>query len=89
MLLGERDEESDVYEMTRQQAEDEALRRWTDLHESQRRTHEQAETFAAHLEVELDFYTVTSKHRLISAWLIREIEATRRLEREAMQAIAA
>lgn len=78
-----------MYEMNRQQAEDEALRRWYDLHESQRETYEQAEAFATHLEVELDFYTVTSKHRLISAWLIRALAADRRLEREAMQAIAA
>ena len=78
-----------MYELTRQQAEDEALRRWYDLHESQRETYEQAESFASHLEVELDFYTVTSKHRLISAWLIRELASARRLEREAMRAVAA
>lgn len=75
--------------MTRLEAETEALRRWYDLPESQRQTFEQAEAIATNLEIELDFYTVTSKHRLISAWLIREICATRRLERDAMEAIAA
>jgi hypothetical protein len=75
--------------MTRQQAEHEALRRWNDLPEMQRQTFEQAESLAANLEIELDFYTVTSKHRLISAWLIREICAARRLERDALEAIAA
>ncbi len=78
-----------MHELTRQQAEEEALRRWYDLHESQRETYDQAEAFASHLEVELDFYTVTSKHRLIAAWLIREIATGKRLEREAMQYVAA
>ena len=78
-----------MYEMTRQQAEAEALRRWYDLPELQRQTFEQAETIAANLEIELDFYCVTSKHRLISAWLIREICAERRLARDAIEALAA
>jgi hypothetical protein len=80
---------SSMYEMTRQQAEAEALRRWNDLPEIQRQTFEQAETLAANLEIELDFYCVTSKHRLISAWLIRQICAERQLERAAMEALAA
>ena len=80
---------SSMYEMTRQQAEAEALRRWNDLPEIQRQTFEQAETLAANLEIELDFYCVTSKHRLISAWLIRQICAERQLERVAMEALAA
>lgn len=78
-----------MHEMTRQQAETEALRRWNDLPEIQRQTFEQAEALAANLEIELDFYCVTSKHRLISAWLIRQICAERQLERAAMEAIAA
>lgn len=78
-----------MYELNRQEAEQEALRRWYDLHESQRQTYDQAEAFAGNLEVELDFYTVTSKQRLIAAWLIRDIATARRLERDAMQAVAA
>jgi hypothetical protein len=78
-----------MYEMTRLEAEAEALRRWNDLPEIQRQTFEQAESIAANLEIELDFYCVTSKHRLISAWLIRQICAERQLERAAMDAIAA
>ena len=75
--------------MTRQQAEQEALRRWYDLHPSQRETYEQAEIFAGHLEVELDFYTVSSKHRLIAAWLSREIAGARNVKRAAAMSAAA
>ena len=41
------------------------------------------------LDHELDFYTVTSRQRLIAAWLIREITNVRRLEREARAAARA
>ncbi len=78
-----------MFQLTRHQAEQEALRRLYDLHPSQRETYDKAEVFAGHLEVELDFYTVSSKHRLIAAWLIREIASARNLERAAMQAVAA
>ena len=53
------------------------------------RTAERLKKIAANLEIELDFYCVTSKHRLISAWLIREICAERRLARDAVEALAA
>ncbi len=59
--------------ISKQDAEREAIRRWYALPANLRQTYEDAEIYASHLERELDFYTVTSKQRLIEAWLIREI----------------
>jgi hypothetical protein len=69
--------------MTKQEAELEALRRWYLLPEHLRDSFEHAEAYAMRLDQELDFFTVTSRQRLIAAWLIREITTTRRLMREA------
>jgi hypothetical protein len=69
--------------MTKQEAEQEAIRRWYLLPEHLRDSYDHAEAYALRLEHELDFYTVTSRSRLIAAWLIREIATVRRLEREA------
>jgi hypothetical protein len=75
--------------MTKQEAEQEAIRRWYLLPEHLRDSFEHAEAYAVRLEHELDFYTVTSRQRLIAAWLIREIATARRLEREARAAATA
>ena len=75
--------------MTKQEAEQEAIRRWYLRPEHLRDSFEHAEAYAMRLEHELDFYCVTSRQRLIAAWLIREICAVRRLEREAHAAASA
>ena len=75
--------------MTKQEAEAEVIRRWYLLPEDQRESYEQAESYALRLDDEMDFYTVTERRRLIAAWLIREVSATKRLEREARMAAQA
>ncbi len=75
--------------MTKQEAEQEVIRRWRLLPEHQRESYEQAEAYASRLDEELDFDTVTERRRLIAAWLIREVSQTRRLEREARLAAQA
>lgn len=75
--------------LTRQEAEQEVIRRWYLLGEHERQTYEQAEAYAVRLDAELDFPTVTERRRLIAAWLIREICNARRLEREARLAAEA
>lgn len=69
--------------MTKQEGEREAIRRWYLLPDHQRESYEQAEAYALRLDAELDFPTVTSRRRLIAAWLIREVTNRRRLAREA------
>jgi hypothetical protein len=69
--------------MTKQEAEQEAIRRWYLLPEHLRDSYEHAEAYALRLDHELDFPTITSRSRLIAAWLIREVTNTRRIEREA------
>ena len=76
-------------QMTKQEAEQEAIRRWYLLPEHLRDSFEHAEAYATRLDHELDFYTVTSRQRLIAAWLIREITNVRRREREARAAARA
>jgi len=79
----------EVSQMTTQDAEQEAIRRWYLLPEHLRDSFDHAEAYATRLDHELDFYTVTSRQRLIAAWLIREITNVRRLEREARAAARA
>lgn len=62
--------------LSRQDAERESIRRWLQLPPHNRRTCEDAEAYAARLAVDLDFFTVTSRQRLIAAWLIRELFRT-------------
>ena len=72
--------------MTKQEAAQEVIRRWSLLPEHPRESYEQAESYALRLDGEMDFYTVTERRRLIAAWLIREVSHVKRLEREARQA---
>ncbi len=67
--------------MTKQEAEQEAIRRWYLLPEHLRDSFEHAEAYGMRLEHELDFYCVTSRQRLIAAWLIRELFRTQAEER--------
>ena len=75
--------------MTKQEAEQEVIRRWYLLPEHERETYEQAESYALRLDGEMDFYTVTERRRLIAAWLIREVTHMKMLEREARLAAQA
>ena len=68
-------------EMTKDDAEREAIRRWRELPADLRETADQAEAYAAILVRELEFPTVTGRERLIGAWLIRDIFAQKRAER--------
>ena len=78
-----------VSNMTKQEAEQEVIRRWYLLPEHQRESYEQAESYALRLDEEMDFRTVTERRRLIAAWLIREVSHAKRLEREARMAAQA
>ncbi len=60
-------------QLTKPEAEAEAIRRWSQLPRHLRETCEDAEAYALRLDLELDFETVTSRPRLIGAWLIREL----------------
>lgn len=68
-------------QLNRDDAEREAIRRWSQLPAYDRQTCEDAEAYAARLVVDLEFYTVTSRQRLIAAWLIRELFRTQAAER--------
>jgi hypothetical protein len=63
-------------ELSKQEAEAEAIRRWYRLPPHQRQTCEDAEAYATRLVVALEFYSVTGRQRLIAAWLIRELFRT-------------
>lgn len=70
--------------MTKQEAEQEAVRRWYMLPENQRQSYDQAEAYAVRLDYELEFHTITERRRLIAAWLIREVTKVNSLVRAAM-----
>lgn len=73
--------------MTKQEAEQEAIRRWYLLPSYDRESYEQAEAYASRLDAELEFPTITDRRRLIAAWLIREVTMRLRVEREARMAV--
>ena len=60
--------------MTKDEARIEALRRWRALPQEERRTHAQAEIFAAALAEQLGFRTMGNERRVIAAWLIRDMD---------------
>lgn len=68
--------------MTKQEAEQEVIRRWNLLPEHLRETYDQAEAYALRLDLELVFPSVMDPRKLIAAWLIREVTTRRQLERE-------
>jgi hypothetical protein len=69
--------------MTKEDGEREAIRRWLLLPEHMRQSYEDAEAFAKRLVIELNFPTVTSRERLIAAWLMRELFRSRAAEKDA------
>jgi hypothetical protein len=66
--------------MIKQDAEREAIRRWYDLPAHARETQDDAVAYSHRLAAELDFHTVSSKQKLIAAWLIREMAQLRDLD---------
>lgn len=66
--------------MTKDQAERDSLARWRALPVSQRQTFAQAAAFAGELEAEFEFRTMGNTRRVITAWLIRDIEGSRSAE---------
>jgi hypothetical protein len=65
-------------QLTKDEAHDEALKRWHKLPEDERQTHTDAKVFAAGLAEVLDFRTMANERKIIEAWLIRDLEASRR-----------
>jgi hypothetical protein len=59
--------------MTKDEAEREAIRRFSQLPPHERQQYEDAEAYSKRLEAELDFHTVTNKQKLIAAWLVRDM----------------
>jgi hypothetical protein len=60
--------------LTKDEAFQEALRRWHKLPEEDRQTISQAQVFAAGLADELDFRTMGNERKVIEAWLVRDLE---------------
>ncbi len=66
--------------MTKQEAECEVIRRWYLLPAQDRETQDDAVAYSIRLDKELDFETISSRQKLIAAWLIREMEQIRDLD---------
>ena len=63
--------------LTKDEAQNEALRRWHELPEEDRQTHTDAKVFAAGLAEVLDFRTMANERKIIEAWLVRDLEQNR------------
>jgi len=61
--------------VTKDEACQEALRRWHELPAAERQDVAQAQVFAASLAEELDFRTMGNERKVIAAWLVRDIAA--------------
>lgn len=72
--------------MTKDEARDEAIRRWRALPEDERQTHQQAQVLAAGLAEELDFRTMGNSRKVITAWLIHELTGGRKPRASAPEA---
>ena len=66
--------------LSKQDAEHEAIRRWYQLPAQDRETQDDATNYSHRLAAELDFDSITTKQKLIAAWLIREMEQLRDLD---------
>ena len=60
--------------LTKDEAFNEALRRWHELPEQERQTITQAPVFAAGLAEQLHFRTMGNERKVIEAWLVRDLE---------------
>ena len=68
----------------KQDAEREAIRRWYLLPAEERQTQDDGANYSHRLAGELDFESITTKQKLIAAWLIREIEQIRDIDDDLM-----
>jgi hypothetical protein len=59
--------------LTKDEAYQEAIRRWHQLPTEERQTITQAQVFAAGLAEELDFRTMGNERKVIGAWLVRDL----------------
>jgi hypothetical protein len=67
------EQDAELPELTQDEAQREAIRRWHALPAEERHTHMHARVFAAGLAEELPFRTMGNRRRVIEAWLIRDI----------------
>ena len=65
---------AEVTELSKEEAHREAIRRWHNLPDDERRTHMHAQVFAAGLAEELTFRTMGDRRRVIEAWLVQEMD---------------
>ena len=70
-------------EMTKLEAEAEAIRRWYELPEDMRRSPDDAEIYAMHIASDLNFHSIISRERLVGAWLMRELFRAKEAEKAA------
>jgi hypothetical protein len=63
--------------LTKDEAREEAIRRWHALPEEERQTHRQAQIFAASLADDLDFRTMGNTRKIITAWLVHDMSGGR------------
>ena len=61
-------------QQTKDEAREEALRRWRALPPTERQTIDQAQIFAAALAAELDFRTMGNSRMVILGWLVRDLD---------------
>lgn len=66
--------------MTKDEAQREVIRRWYELPADMRQTPDDCEIFAEHVAPQIAFESVTSRQRLLAAWLMRELFRSREAE---------
>ena len=76
-------------QMTKQDAEAEAIRRWYELPEDMRQTPDDAEIFAQHIVADFQFESILAPDKLLAAWLMRELFRAREAEKAKAAAEAA
>lgn len=67
--------------MTKDEAQREVIRRWYELPADMRQTPDDCEAFAEHVAGRIEFESVTSRERLLAAWLMRELFRSREAQR--------
>ena len=70
-------------QLTKQDAEAEAIRRWYELPADMRQTPDDAEIFAAHIAPSLDIPSLLEREKLLGDRLMRELIRTRQAEKDA------
>ena len=68
-------------QLSKDEAQREAIRRWYELPADMRQTPDDCEIFAEHIAPQLEFESVTSRQRLLAAWLMRELFRSREAQK--------